>query len=161
MKRQFCSLVLTGFLATGVMLAQEPGTAPEANAQQPAEMQHGPGGDMHGHGMMDPDQRLARMSKRYNLTSDQQTQIKPLLADEQQQMMTLHADTSMSRQDKMTKMQAMHQENQQKISAILTDEQRKKYEADQQKMQSRRAEHMHEGGPGAGEGAPPPPAPPQ
>ena len=43
MKRQLCSLVLTGLLATGVMLAQEPGSAPDQNAPQ-AE-----GGGMGGH----------------------------------------------------------------------------------------------------------------
>jgi protein CpxP len=154
MKRQLCSLVLTGLLATGVMLAQEPGSAPEQGAPQ-AE-----GGGMGGHGggHMDPDQRLAHMTKRYKLTADQQSQIKPILQDEQQQMQAMRADTSTSRDDKHAKMMSMHQENQQKIEAVLTDQQKQKFEADQQKMQQRRAEH--------GGGAPPadagqPPAQPQ
>ena len=162
MKRQICTLVLSGLLTTGVVFAQEAGTAPEMNAQPQNNMQEGgPDGGMHGHGRMDPEQRLAHMTKRYNLTSDQQSRIKPILADEQQQMMSMRGDTAMSRQDKMTKMQSMHQENQQKISAVLTDDQRKKYDADQQKMQERRAEHMHQhDGPGGAEGqAPPPPQP--
>lgn len=158
MKRQLCSLVLTGLLATGVMLAQEPGSAPEQGAPQ-AE-----GGGMGGHGghRMDPDQALAHMTKRYKLTADQQSQIKPILQDEQQQMQAMRADTSTSRDDKRAKMQSMRQASQQKIEAVLTDEQRQKFDADQQKMQQRRAEHMH----GGMEGAPPvdavqPPAPPQ
>jgi Spy/CpxP family protein refolding chaperone len=147
MKRQLCSLVLTGLLATGVMIAQEPGSAPEQGAPQ-AE-----GGGMGGHGggHMDPDQRLAHMTKRYNLTADQQSQIKPILQDEQQQMQAMRADTSTSRDDKHAKMMSMHQENQQKIEAVLTDQQKQKFEADQQKMQQRRAEH-------GGGGAPPPDA---
>ena len=69
MKRQLCTLVLTGLLATGVMLAQEPGSAPDQNAPQADN--GGMSGHHGGRGMMDPDTRLARMTKRYNLTADQ------------------------------------------------------------------------------------------
>jgi Spy/CpxP family protein refolding chaperone len=114
---------------------------------------------------MDPDKRLARMTKRYNLTADQQSQIKPILQDEQQQMQAMHSDTSTSGDDKRAKMQSTHQASTQKIEAVLTDEQKQKFEADQQKMQERRAQHRH-GGMNGPEGAPPPdagqpPAPPQ
>jgi Spy/CpxP family protein refolding chaperone len=157
MKRQLCSLVLTGLLATGVMLAQEPGSAPEQGAPQ-AE-----GGGMGGHRgggrMMDPDQRLAHMTKRYKLTADQQSQIKPILQDEQQQMQAMRSDTSTSRDDKRAKMQSMHQASQQKIEAVLTDEQRQKFDADQQKMQQRRAQHGDQGGPPPDASQPPPPPP--
>lgn len=154
MKRQvLCSLVLTGLLSTGVMFAQEPGSAPEQGAPQA----QGGGMGMHGGHHMDPDQMLAHMTKRYNLTADQQSQIKPILQDQQQQMQSLRSDTSSSREDKMAKMQSMHQESTQKIEAVLTDQQKQKFEADQQKMQERRAQHMH-GGQG---GADQQPAPPQ
>jgi Spy/CpxP family protein refolding chaperone len=156
MKRQLCSLVLTGLLATGVMLAQEPGSAPEQGAPQ-AE-----GGGMGGHhrgGMMDPDQRLAHMTKRYKLTADQQSQIKPILQDEQQQMQSMRSDTTSSREDKMAKMKSTHEASTQKIEAVLTDEQKQKFEADQQKMQERRASRMHGGGAGAGDAGQPPAQP--
>jgi Spy/CpxP family protein refolding chaperone len=146
-------------LATGgIMFAQEPGSAPEQNAPQ---AEGGMGGHHRGRGMMDPDKRLAHMTKRYNLTSDQQSQIKPILQDEQQQMQSMRGDTSTSRQDKWAKMKSMHDATNQKIEAVLTDEQKQKFEADQQKMQERRAAHMH-----GGQGAAPadngqPPAQPQ
>jgi Spy/CpxP family protein refolding chaperone len=161
MKRQLCTLVLTGLLATGVMLAQEPGSARDQGAAPQADA--GGMGGHHGRGgnRMDPEKRLAKMTKRYNLTADQQSQIKPILADEQTQMQAMHADTATSRDDKRSKMMSMHQADQQKIEAVLNDEQKQKFEADQQKMQQRRSEHMH----GGAEGAPPsggqPPAPPQ
>jgi Spy/CpxP family protein refolding chaperone len=160
MKRQLCGFVLTGLLATGVMLAQEPGSAPDQNAPQTEG--GGMGGHRGGGHMMDPDQRLAHMTKRYKLTADQQSQIKPILQDEQQQMQSMRSDTTSSREDKRAKMQSMHQASTQKIEAVLTDEQRQKFDADQQKMQERRAEHMHggQGGPPAGD-AGQPPAPPQ
>jgi Spy/CpxP family protein refolding chaperone len=156
MKRQLCSLVLTGFLATGVMLAQEAGSAPEQNAPQTEGS--GMGGHHGGH-MMDADQRLAKMTKRYNLTADQQGQIKPILQDEQQQMQSMRSDTTSSGEDKHAKMQSMHQASTQKIEAVLTDEQRQKFDADQQKMQERRAEHMHGGGQGSGDAGQPPAQP--
>ena len=156
MKRQLCSLVLTGLLATGVMLAQEPGSAPEQGAPQADG-----GGHHHGRGFGDPDQRLAHMTKRYNLTADQQSQIKPLLQDEQQQMQALRSDTSTPREDRRAKMQSIHQASTQKIEAVLTDDQKQKFEADQQKFESRRAEHRHGGGEGAGDATGQPPAPPQ
>jgi Spy/CpxP family protein refolding chaperone len=123
------------------------------------------GGHHRGGNMMDPDQRLSHMTKRYKLTADQQSQIKPILQDEQQQMQAMRSDTSTSRDDKRAKMQSMHQASTQKIEAVLTDEQKQKFEADQQKMQERRAGHTH-GGANGPEGAPPsdagqPPAPPQ
>jgi Spy/CpxP family protein refolding chaperone len=155
MKRQLCSLVLTGLLATGVMLAQEPGSAPEQGAPQA-------GGGMGGHrggGWMDPDKRLAQMTKRYSLTADQQSQIKPILQDEQQQMQSMHSDTSTSRDDKRAKMQSMHEANTQKIEAVLNDQQKQKFEADQQKMQQRRAEHMQGGQGGASDSGQPPAQP--
>jgi Spy/CpxP family protein refolding chaperone len=151
MKRQLCTLVLTGLLATGVVFAQQSEAAPDGNAPQT----EAGGAGMHGGGhRMDPDKMLAHMTKRYNLTADQQSQIKPILQDQQQQMQALRSDTSTSRDDKRAKMMSMHQDAQQKIEAVLTDEQKQKFEADQQKMQEHRAGHMH-GGQGADAGQPP------
>jgi hypothetical protein len=135
------------------MLAQEAGSAPEQSAPQ---TESGGMGGHHGGRGMDADQRLAHMTKRYKLTADQQSQIKPILQDEQQQMESMHSDTSTSRQDKMEKMKSMHETDNQKIEAVLNDEQKQKYEADQQKMQARRGQRM-QGGQGGAEGAPPPP----
>ena len=103
--------------------------------------------------MMDPDQQLARMSKRYNLSADQQTQLKPILVSQQQQMQALRGDSSMSREDRMTKMQSIRSDSNTKIAAILNDTQKKQFEEDQQRMQER----MQQRGDGAGPGGPPPP----
>ena len=63
------SAVLAVCLAGGAhVFAQEPGAAPETAAPPPHR------------GMMDPAQQLEGMTKRYNLSTDQQTQLKPILA---------------------------------------------------------------------------------
>jgi hypothetical protein len=87
------------------------------------------------------------MTKRYNLSADQQTQIKPIIADAQQKMMALRGDSSLSRDDKMAKMKSIHEDSNTKIQAILNDTQKAQFAQDQQKMQERM---MQRGG-----GAPP------
>jgi len=153
MKNQLCRIALSGLLATGLTLGtaaafaqQDSSAAPDASAQQPAN-----GGGRMGRMQMTPDERLAQMTKRYDLSADQQTQIKPILADTQQQMMALRQDSSLSREDKMTKMMSIRDASNTKISAILNDSQKQKFTEDQQKMQQR----MMQRGGGAPAGAPP------
>jgi periplasmic protein CpxP/Spy len=153
MKNQLCRIALSGLLATGLTLGtaaafaqQDTPATPDASAQQP-----GNGGGRMGRMQMSPDDRLAQMTKRYNLSADQQTQIKPILADSQQQMMALRSDSSLSREDKMTKMMSIREASNTKISAILNDSQKQKFTEDQQKMQER----MQQRGGGAPAGGPP------
>jgi Spy/CpxP family protein refolding chaperone len=118
--------------------------------------QGGPGG-MH-HGPMSPDQRLQRMTQQLNLTADQQTKIKPILEQEQQQMQTLHGDTSMSQPDRMSKMQELRQGTNNQIKSVLTADQQQKFV----QMQDRHGPGMGHGGMGQdGMQAPPQQAPPQ
>jgi len=150
MKNQLCRIALSGLLATGLTVgsaaafAQQDNPAPDASAQQP-----GPG--RMGRQQMTPDEQVARMTKRYNLSADQQTQIKPILANQQQQMMALHGDSSMSRDDKMAKMKGIREDSSTKIQAILNDTQKKQFAEDQQKMQER----MQQRGGGGPAGNPP------
>ena len=145
MKNQLTRVVLSGFLVTGLTLcsafAQQaaPTPTPDASAQQPM---NGPG--RMGHGPMDPDKAVAHMAKRYNLSADQQTQIKPILVAQQQQMQALRQDSSVSREDKMAKMKSMHEDASTKIQAVLNDTQKQKFAADQEKMQERRQARMQE-----------------
>ena len=144
MKNRLGRIVLGGILATGLTLgsaaafAQDaPAAAPDAAAQQGGGHRQPP----------TPDEQVARMTKRYNLSADQQTQIKPIVADAQQKMMALREDSSMSRDDKMAKMKSIHEDSNTKISAILNDTQKAQFAQDQQRMQERM---MQRGG-----GAPP------
>jgi Spy/CpxP family protein refolding chaperone len=127
-------------LGSAYVFAQEPGGAPETSAPAPRR------------GMMDPAQQLEGMTKRYNLSADQQTQLKPVLASQQQQMQALRGDSSLSREDRMGKMQSIRADTKTKIEAILNDDQKKQFEADQQRMEQRRMQ----GGGGPGGGGPPP-----
>ena len=134
---QLSRLAISGLLATGLTLcsaaafAQQDTPAPDASAQQGGHRQP-----------PTPDEQVARMTKRYNLSSDQQSQIKPILANQQQQMQALRQDSSLSQEDRMAKVKSIRDDSSAKISALLNDSQKQKFAQDQQ----RRQEHMQEHG---------------
>jgi protein CpxP len=118
-----------------------------------------PQADQQGQGRRggDPGQMEARqlemMTKHLNLTPDQVTQVKAIDDAQRPQMMALRQDSSMSRDDKRSKMMAMRQDRETKIRAVLTDDQKPKYD----EMIAHEKERMeHRGG---GQGGPPPPPP--
>ena len=104
--------------------------------------------------MMDPAQQLEGMTKRYNLSADQQNQVKPILVDQQQQMLLLHLDSSLSLDEKKAKMQNIRSDSDKQLAAILNDDQKKQFEQDHQSTQERMQQRGHGGGPG-GSGPPP------
>src|SRR5215475_8540297 len=115
MRKKLCTIALTGLLGLGMTAFAQDQSTPT-----PPPM-HGPRGQM-----MNPDKQLEHLTKALNLTSDQQTQIKPILEDQQ-----------LSRDDKMAKAKSLHADTTGKIEAVLNPDQKQKYEAMQQKMQER------------------------
>ena len=103
-------------------------------------------------GMMSPEAQQAMlddMTKKVGLTDDQAAKIKALNADQMKQMMTLR-ESGGDPQEMRPKMMAIRTETQAKIKALLTDEQKPKYDefiASQRPMG---------GGRGLGPGGPPP-----
>jgi Spy/CpxP family protein refolding chaperone len=97
--------------------------------QQPSNPTPSPGvdsGKLHGRhpGPNNVDRRLAMLSRRFDLTEAQKQQVRPLLQDAMQQARSIHQDTSLTPDQKMTKMRELHQGLRGKIEAILTPEQR-------------------------------------
>jgi Spy/CpxP family protein refolding chaperone len=136
-----------------------------ALAQQP-QGQPGPGG-RHGawqnHGL-NPDEQLKHLTKALNLTDAQQTQIKPLLADRDEQLKALRTDNTGDPKANHAKMRTINQDFESKFQAILTDDQKQKYadfkEQQRQRMEERRQQHQNGNAPAQ---VPPPtaaPAPP-
>jgi protein CpxP len=145
-KVMICALLTMALVCCGTTLfAQMQDSGPAAGQQHKMPMS--------------TDDRLQRMTQMLNLTSDQQTKIRPILDNESTQMQALRADTSMSRDDKMTKMRSIRETTMSQITPILTSDQ-------QQKWSQMQSQHMHpQGGgamaaPGGNQGAPPP-TPPQ
>ena len=153
MKNQLCRIALSGLLAAGLTLGSAAAFAQDAPAPDASAQPGGGGGGGRGMGRMQmtPDEQVARMTKRYNLSADQQAQIKPILANQQQQMQALRQDSSLSREDKMAKMKSIHEDSSSKIQALLNDSQKQKFAQDQQRRQQQMEERgaAPAGGPAA------------
>jgi Spy/CpxP family protein refolding chaperone len=128
MNRTFGAFLLGGMLTLGMAastaLAQE-------NAAQPGQGEHG-------RGRMDAEGQLKHLTQTLELTTDQQTQIKPILAARDQQRQQIFADQSLAEADRHTKMKAIQDATRGKIEAVLTDAQKQKFDA--------MHEHEHRGG---------------
>jgi len=95
--------------------------------------------------------------KALSLSSDQTAQVKALFESSRTQMEALRSNDSLTRKDMREKGEAIHQQEEAKLEALLTPDQKTRYEAmrakERERMEERREEH---GGPG---GPPPPPPP--
>lgn len=136
MRNTIFTLALSGLLALGAstaIYAQDDAT-PAPNGTPQAQQ----GNWGHGHHGMDPDAQLSHMTKRLNLSADQQSQIRPALVDRQQRMEALRQDQSLSPQDRHEKMQAIQQDTRSRIEAVLNDQQKQQFESMQQHMRGHR-----------------------
>ena len=125
-------------------VAQDPAPPPTQDQAAP------PNGGHRGPGQREEHQ-IDFLTKKLNLTPDQVTQVKAIDDDSRTQMMALRQDTATPQADKRAKMMDLHKASQAKIRAVLTDDQKTKYDALQAEMKERR--QSREGG----QGAPPPP----
>jgi protein CpxP len=141
------ALGIIALIALPVM-AQDP-AAPPPPPQGQAGPQYGRGGP----GGMRGNQ-VEFLTKKLNLTPDQVTQVKAIDDDARKQFMALREDTSVAAADKRAKMMDIHKASQDKIRALLTEDQKTKYDALQAEMRER-MENRH-----GGSGGPPPPPPP-
>jgi protein CpxP len=146
--------VLTLFLAlplltTGARAAQQQGGGED---EQKDEAEH--------QGPMSPEDRLALMTKNFNLTDSQQAKIKPILVESEEKMNALRNDPNNNRQMMRTKVMNIMQANSKQIRAQLDDKQKEKFDKMEEermaRMQNRR--RGRPGGP-AGDNSGPPPAP--
>ena len=129
-------LLITCALAcsiTALAVAQNNG-----NDQQPAPAGQGPE-QGYGHRHFDPEQRAAMLTKQLKLTSDQQPKVLDVLKSEQSQMEKLRSDSSLSQDDRRSKMMDIHKASNDQIRALLTADQQKKWD----EIQSRREQWGH------------------
>jgi Spy/CpxP family protein refolding chaperone len=119
----------------------------------------GPHGQWRGGG---PERQLAMLTRRLNLTAEQQTGVKALLEQQATQMMALRTKTpsesatpptAEARAAERKQMDAIRDETDTKITALLNDDQKKTY-AD---MIARRKANMARRESEGGDGPPPPP----
>ena len=134
------------------MFAQDAPPPPPPGAQQ-GPGYGGPGGGQ-GRGAEMQAHMLKRMTKELNLTDDQVSQIQAIQSDEATKIQALQADTSDSGHGKHQQMKAIHDDQMSRTRAVLTDDQKPKFDAMLQQMKERQQEHHQRGGT-----QPPPPPP--
>jgi len=116
-----------------VIPAKAQGTAP-----QPAP-QAQPGGRA---GQMQA-RHLEMLTKRLDLTAEQQEQVKSIQQDTSQQMMALRNDNTLSQDQRRSRMMDIRKSSQDRIRAVLTEEQKPKFDAMQSKMRGRMRNRQH------------------
>jgi protein CpxP len=152
----FLAGLLSFGLSAGNAFAQDTQDAPPppSSGQQSGQgTGRGMGRGM-GHGPMGSvDDQIKHLSKKLNLTDDQQAKLKPILEDQRKQMEAIHSDSSLSREDRFSKMQALRQSSDAQIKGVLNEEQQKNFD----KMRAEQQDRMKQWRKG-GDSAPAPPA---
>jgi protein CpxP len=150
-KQSLLVLAAAGLISIAVPFAAAQ-DSPSNTQQTPPAMDNG--GGRH-HGPPDPAARAAELNKKLNLTSDQQPKVLDALQSEHSQMESLHQDSSLSQDERHSKMMEIHKSTDAQIRGLLDSTQQKKWD----EMQAKREQWMqgHHGGPdgGPGQGAPP------
>ena len=129
----FAVCLATLSITTLPSLSAQQATAPSANQSIPSESVPESRGSW-----PSPEEAVARMSSKLNLSDDQKTKITPIIADRQSQMRALMADTSGERLQKARKVKSIMSDSDKKIEAVLTKDQKKTYE----EMKEERGEEM-------------------
>jgi len=131
--------------------------APFAVAQSSDNQPSAQGNGGWHHGPADPAQRTQELTRKLKLNADQQTKVQEILQSEHAQMETLHQDTSLSQQDRRTKMMDIHKTGDAQIRALLDSNQQKKWDEMQAKREQWGQGHHHGPPAGGDQQSPPPP----
>lgn len=90
------------------------------------------------------EEQMTRMTEELKLTDDQKPKVKAALEDRSKQMQEIRGDTSLSREDRRSKMTSIREATDKKIKDILKPDQREKYEKMQAEMKQKASEKKAE-----------------
>ncbi|HZB89264.1 MAG TPA: hypothetical protein VE291_11435 [Terracidiphilus sp.] len=145
MRKPLLALALGSLLCCGIA------TAPAQDNPQPqqdGQYSRGPGGGPGGgQGRANPDRQLERLTGELGLSSDQQAQIRPILVDRQQKTQALFQNQSLSEQDRRQQMRAISEASRAATRAVLTDDQKQKFDAIQDQRGRRGGRQGRQGQP--------------
>jgi periplasmic protein CpxP/Spy len=148
--RRTAGMLLCGAAMAVPAIAQQQQDAPPPPPPQQGQWQGPPPG---GPGRGGPERRLELLQHRLNLTPDQTTQVKAILADGRAKMQAMRNDEGGG--DRREKMRSLMEEENSRIKGVLTGDQKKIFDDMLKEQRDRMRERRDDGG------APPPPPPPQ
>ncbi len=153
MQRKYLSIAIGLFLSAGLAIAQAPAqnqpdqpAAAQDAQQQPLAGENAPQQQGQRPHAPNPARVAHRLGRQLGLTQEQVAQIKPIVANRQQQMASLRADSTLTPQDRRAKARSIMQDSRNQIEALLTDTQKQQYE---QMLAQHRAQHQHNSAPQA------------
>ncbi len=100
----------------------------------------------HGQRHFDPQQRTEMLTKHLKLTSDQQSKVLDILKSQQSQMEGLRSDSSLSQDDRHSKMMEIRKASDDQIRALLDSNQQKKWDQMQARHEQWQGHHQGEKG---------------
>lgn len=118
------TILLGALLCAGPLIAQAP--VPDQTTSTTAQSAQTPSENRQLD--RDPAKQAAHLGKQLRLSKEQVTQITPILADRQQQLQSLRADTSLRPRVRRNKAKEILKDSTAKIEAILNDTQKQQYE---------------------------------
>jgi Spy/CpxP family protein refolding chaperone len=123
MKRPVLTTTLSLFLATASLAGAQ------AIAQQTQPASPGTQGAAASARMANPQRQTMRLAKQLNLTAEQAAKVEPILADRDQKIAALRADTSIAPVVAKQQMRLIQKSTREQMSAILTTEQIEQFKA--------------------------------
>jgi len=144
MRKQLASLTLSTLFGLGVAIAAPQAQNTSTPAQNTSSTERHP---------LDANRQVKMLSKRLNLSVDQQNEILPILTSREQQIENIRSDSSLSQPDRHQKMRAVREASENQIRALLTDTQKQTFDQMQQRMRERareRREQRQNSGQGTG-----------
>jgi protein CpxP len=137
LKQGLLALLLAALVYTVAPFAsaQDNGSGDQATTAG-APPEHGRGGHF------DPEKRTEMLTKQLKLTSDQQPKVLDILKTTQSQMQSLRSDSSVSQDDRHSKMMEIHKTSNDQIRALLDPTQQKKWDTMQSKQQQWQGHHQ-------------------
>jgi Spy/CpxP family protein refolding chaperone len=127
----FAALALAATLCSHAFAQQ---SAPTGDSNNP------PAVGNHNMHAFDAQTQLQRLSKQLQLTPDQQAKIGPMLQQREQQLQSLHGDSSLKPADRRAKAMSIMQDSESQIGGVLTQDQRDKWKAMREKAMERMQE---------------------
>ena len=137
--RTFALLAICAFAISA--LAQQ---TPPADTHEGHGQGQGQGQGM-GHKMPSVDEMVQTMTEKLSLTEDQKTKVTKIAEGVHKKMDGVMNDQSLSREDRMAKMRAAHNDAMAQVRPILNDDQKKKLDEWQKEMHDHNGMHEKKG----------------
>jgi periplasmic protein CpxP/Spy len=132
MRRILTILAALSFWCAGLAhpaFAQDKAPAPASDTQFPS-----------------PDQVVDLLATKLALSDEQKSQIRPIIADRQQKIAALRADTSLRKGKRLRQIKSVLDDGDRRIKAILNQQQQAQYAQVEQQMRQQLKQRLHERG---------------